>query len=209
MIVDDESNIRKGIVQLIDWHKLGCEVVKDCSDGKIALQYLQEHPIDIVVTDIKMPSIDGIELSKRIKEDFQDTKVIILTAYSDFAFAQKAIKYNVVDFIIKNDFIEELPAAIEKTIQLIVKEREKYNSNDTSTDEDMYLTQMYNKLISSGNVSDSDIELYRLNDFNYCLCACEIDYFDKDKDKSNLTQMLLIYINSLSFSSMYHSTKML
>lgn len=195
MIVDDERNIRKGIVQLIDWQKLGCEVVIDCSDGKDALQYLQDHPIDIVVTDIKMPSIDGIELSKRIKEDFKDTKVIILTAYSDFAFAQKAIKYNVVDFIIKNDFIEELPIAIDKTIQLIVKERENNNAKDTSTDEDMYLTQMFNKLISSGNVSNADIELYRLNDFNYCLCACEIDYFDKDKDKSNLTNMLKNILN--------------
>ena len=195
MIVDDERNIRKGIVQLIDWSQLGCEVVRDCSDGKAALQYLQEHPIDIVVTDIKMPIIDGIELSKRISEDFKDTKVIILTAYSDFAYAQQAIKYNVVDFIIKNDFIDELPIAINKTMQLIVKDREKYNPQATSADEDMYLSQLFHKLISSGNISNSDIELYRLNDFNYCLSACEIDYYDKDKDKSNLTTMLKNILN--------------
>lgn len=195
MIVDDERNIRKGIVQLIDWHKLGCEVVRDCSNGKVALEYLQEHPIDIVVTDIKMPSIDGIELSKRIKEDFTNTKVIILTSYSDFTFAKQAIKYNVVDFIIKNDFMDELPISIDKTVKLIVKDREKYNSKDISTDKDIYLTQMFNHLMTSGNVSNSDIELYHLNDFKYCLCACEIDYYDKDKDKSNLTKMLKNILN--------------
>lgn len=195
MVVDDESNIRNGIVQLIDWRELGCEVVMDCSDGAVALQFLQEHPIDIVVTDIKMPSIDGIELSKRIHKEFKDTKVIILTAYSNFAFAQQAIKYNVVDFIIKNEFIDELPIAIEKTVQLIMKEQDKYNQKDTATDEDIYLTQMFHKLISSGDVSNIDIEYYRLNQYKYCLCACEIDYYDKDKDKSELTKMLKNILN--------------
>ena len=146
MVVDVESNVRKGIVELINWNKLGCEMVMDCSDGAVALQYLLEHPIDIVVTDIKIPSIDGIELSKRIHENFKDTKVIILAAYSNFAFAQQAIKYNVVDFIIENDFIDELPIAIEKTIQLIMKEQEKYNPKDSAADEDIYLTQMFHKV---------------------------------------------------------------
>ncbi len=195
MVVDDESNIRNGIVQLINWHKLGCEMVMDCSDGAVALQYLQEHPIDIVVTDIKMPTVDGIELSKRIHKEFKDTKVIILTAYSNFAFAQQAIKYNVVDFIIKNDFIDELPIAIEKTVQLIMKDHEKYYQKDASADEDFYLTQVFQKLITSGNVSNADLEYYRLNQYSYCVCACEIDYYDKDKDKSELTKMLKNILN--------------
>ncbi len=195
MVVDVESNVRKGIVELINWNKLGCEMVMDCSDGAVALQYLLEHPIDIVVTDIKIPSIDGIELSKRIHENFKDTKVIILAAYSNFAFAQQAIKYNVVDFIIENDFIDELPIAIEKTIQLIMKEQEKYNPKDSAADEDIYLTQMFHKLITSGNVSNTDMEYYRLNQYSYFLCACEIDYYDKDKDKSELTKMLKNILN--------------
>ncbi len=195
MIVDDERNIREGIVQLIDWNQLGCEVVMDCSDGKAALLYLQEHPIDIVVTDIKMPLVDGIELSKRIKEEFTDTKVIILTAYSDFVFAKQAIKYNVSDFIIKNDFIEELPIAIDKTVQLILKEREKTNTKESSTDDDTNLTQLFHKLMISSSVSDSDIKQYHLSDYHYCMCACEIEYYDEDKDKTNLTKMLKNILN--------------
>ena len=190
MIVDDERNIREGILQLIDWHKLGCEVVIDCGDGEAALEYMQDHPIDIVVTDIKMPLIDGIELSKRITEEYINTKIIILTAYSDFAYAKQAIKYNVVDFIIKNDFIEELPIAIDKTVQLIRKEREKDKRKDRSKDEEGYLIQMFNQLMTTGNVNNLDVELFRLNDFRYSLCACEINYYDKEKDKRNLFKIL-------------------
>lgn len=195
MIVDDERNIREGIVKLIDWKKLGCEVVKDCNDGTVALQYLQEHPIDIVITDIKMPMMDGIELSRRIQEEFLDTKVIILTAYSDFAFAKQAIKYDVVDFIIKNDFIEELPLAVEKTIQLIESEREKSNRKEASVDDDAQFTHMFHNLLLRGNVTHQEIEAYHLNEFQYCLSACEIDYYDADKDKSNLTTMLRNILN--------------
>ncbi|MCR4695201.1 MAG: response regulator [Pseudobutyrivibrio sp.] len=114
IVVDDEKSIREGIVQLIDWKEIGCQVTGSFSNGKEALEFLESNPVDIVVTDIKMPEMDGLTLSAKIKEKKEDIDVIILTAYSDFSYAKMAISNGVTDFIIKNEFLEELPKAIEK-----------------------------------------------------------------------------------------------
>ena len=73
--------------------------------------------VDIIITDIKMPIMDGMELIGMLNERFPDIKVIILTAYSDFTYAQQAIKFQVSDFVVKNDFFLELPRAVKKIIE--------------------------------------------------------------------------------------------
>lgn len=125
MIVDDERNIRDGIMCLIDWAGLGCNVETACANGSIAYEYLQSHPIDIVVTDIKMPVMNGLELSKKIAQEFPGIQVVILTAYSDFEMAKEAIRYGVKNFIVKNDFMEELPATIKELAENIQKTEKK------------------------------------------------------------------------------------
>lgn len=106
IVADDEKNIREGIVELIEWEKLGCKVCASMQNGAQVLKYLEEEKIhvDIIITDIKMPIMDGMELIGMLNERFPDIKVIILTAYSDFTYAQQAIKFQVSDFVVKNDF---------------------------------------------------------------------------------------------------------
>ena len=89
------------------------KLVRDCE------KYLEEEKIhvDIIITDIKMPIMDGMELIGMLNERFPDIKVIILTAYSDFTYAQQAIKFQVSDFVVKNDFFLELPRAVKKIIE--------------------------------------------------------------------------------------------
>ena len=117
--VEDEKNIREGIVELIEWEKLGCKVCASMQNGAQVLKYLEEEKIhvDIIITDIKMPIMDGMELIGMLNERFPDIKVIILTAYSDFTYAQQAIKFQVSDFVVKNDFFLELPRAVKKIIE--------------------------------------------------------------------------------------------
>ena len=93
LIVDDEKNIREGIKCFIEWDALGCTVVNSCANGIAALEYIESNPVDIVITDVKMPVMDGLELCKNISEKYPDIKVVILTAYSDFEMAKSAIKY--------------------------------------------------------------------------------------------------------------------
>jgi two-component system response regulator YesN len=189
MIVDDERNIREGIIHLIKWRELGCEVVHSCNSGSAALGYMEGNPVDIVVTDIKMPIMDGLELSKKINEKYL-AKVIILTAYSDFALAKQAIKYDVADFIVKNEFIEELPKSISKTIEKLVKEREMSEAGKGEVPGSFDYVSVLRRLITSGEISEKEIAEGKLEENNYVLCACDITYYDREAANHDMPELL-------------------
>ncbi len=125
MIVDDEPVIKQGLLYFVNWEALDCQVVCDAQNGIEAKEKLSSHSVDIVLTDIKMPGMDGLELSKYIHENYPSVKVIILTAFADFSYAQAAIKYDVIDFIIKTNPTEKIPDAITKAKALIRQEKDK------------------------------------------------------------------------------------
>lgn len=125
MIVDDEPVIKQGLLYFVNWEVLDCQVVCDAQNGIDAKEKLKSHTVDIVLTDIKMPGMGGLELSKYIHENYPAVKVIILTAFADFSYAQTAIKYDVVDFIIKTNPTEKIPDAINKAKVLISQEKER------------------------------------------------------------------------------------
>ena len=91
MIVDNESAIRKGLVHCIHWGDLGCEIAAQADDGMMALEQIPVIQPNIVISDIRMPGMDGLELAEIIARDHPGIKVIILTGYPDFAYAQRAI----------------------------------------------------------------------------------------------------------------------
>jgi two-component system, response regulator YesN len=124
MIVDDEPAIRKGLTSFIDWESYGCKISAVAIDGVDAVEKLEKAEPDIVITDIKMPEMDGIELSKYIYNKYPHIKTIILTAYDDFDYSQSAIKYGVVDFVLKLTSTSKIIEAIEKAKALIIKEKE-------------------------------------------------------------------------------------
>lgn len=124
IIADDEPVLRKGIMCFVNWDALDCKIIYEASSGLEAQEYLESNHVDIVLTDIKMPGMDGIQLTKYINEYHPRTKVIILTAYADFSYAQSAIKYNVVDFVVKTNPSEKIPEAINKAIHLINQQQE-------------------------------------------------------------------------------------
>ncbi|WP_461205000.1 response regulator transcription factor [Clostridium sp. DL1XJH146] len=125
MIVDDEPIIRKGITNFIQWDSINCKVTSEATNGLEAKELIQSNKPDIIISDIKMPGMDGIKLSKYIHENFPEIKVILLTGYSDFEYAQSAIRYNVVDFVLKPSSNNKITEAIESAIKIISKERLK------------------------------------------------------------------------------------
>ncbi|MEK3879479.1 response regulator [Paenibacillus sp. FSL M7-0420] len=125
MIVDDEPVIKKGLQCFIDWSLLHCEVSCEASNGLEAVELLGYYDIDIIVTDVRMPGMDGLALSDYVHRNFPQIKVIILTAFADFSYAQTAIQYEVVDFVIKTNPTEQIPRAIEKATRLLEKEQEQ------------------------------------------------------------------------------------
>ena len=84
MIVDDEKMIRDGLAHLIDWQSFNCDVVAEAADGVAALEYLQDHPIDLVFTDIRMPRLDGMEFARQLRAGQPWVKVVFVTGASMF-----------------------------------------------------------------------------------------------------------------------------
>lgn len=125
LLVDDEPTILNGIRSFIPWDQYQCEVAAALTDGSSALEYIERHPVDIVIADIKMPGISGLELAKILSSRFPAIKTIILTGHSDFLYAQTAITYNVVDFIIKTNPLERLEAAVCKAVEALEDQRHR------------------------------------------------------------------------------------
>lgn len=120
LVVDDEAIMRKGIANFIDWDALDCKVAGTADNGAAAIEFITENPVDIVITDIKMPVADGLAVAKYICENKPEIKVILLTGYADFEYAKTAIKYNVAAFILKPTNKKELIEAIQDAQKQII-----------------------------------------------------------------------------------------
>lgn len=100
-LVEDEIIIRQSIKNSIDWEKEGYEFVGDASDGELALPVILKEKPDILITDIRMPFMDGLELSRMVKAELPDIKIVILSGYDDFEYAKQAIKIGVAEYLLK------------------------------------------------------------------------------------------------------------
>lgn len=127
MLADDEPIMRQALQSLINWNSIECEVVCVAENGKEVLNSLEEICPDILITDIKMPGADGIEIAKYIWERKLPTRVILLTAYADFSYAQSAIRYDVVEYVTKTGAFDELIRAVERC-KLLLRERNLFFS---------------------------------------------------------------------------------
>ncbi len=101
LLVDDEILIREAISENMKWNELGYNLIGTCQNGKEAINFLEENQVDVVLTDICMPILDGMELIKYIYNNFPQISVIIFSGFDEFEYAQKAIKYNVEEYILK------------------------------------------------------------------------------------------------------------
>ncbi len=119
LLVDDEPFIVQGLSVLIDWQKEGYEIIATAANGKEALEYLKENKVDLIIADIKMPVMSGLELLETIrKEQISDAYFVILSGYSDFAFAQQAIRHKCMDYVLKPVEKEELTAILRKAARM-------------------------------------------------------------------------------------------
>lgn len=108
LIVDDEYEIRNGLCKYFPWNAAGFTVAGQVENGREALDFLRTNHVDLVLCDIMMPVMNGIELAELIRKEFPSVKVCFLTAHKDFEFAQKAISLNVIQYILKSASSTEL-----------------------------------------------------------------------------------------------------
>ena len=101
VIVEDEEIIRRGLIVTMDWQGMGAEVVGDAADGLTALDIIDAAHPDVVLTDIRMPRLDGLGLASRLRQQEDGPQVIFLTSYADFGYAQQALRLQAADYLLK------------------------------------------------------------------------------------------------------------
>lgn len=120
-LVEDETLIREGLRDRIPWEQYGFRFVGEAGDGEMALPLIRKTRPDVIITDIKMPFMDGLELSRIVKEEFPKTKILIVSGYDDFEYAREALTIGVDQYILKpvtrmnlRKVLEELKEKIEQ-----------------------------------------------------------------------------------------------
>lgn len=113
LVVDDEELIRNAVTTIIDWRSLGFSAIYEAEDGEDALKICRSEKIDLVLTDIVMPFMDGMELSRIIKEEFPEIHIVILTGHEEFEYAKQSINYGVKNYILKPIGAESLYREME------------------------------------------------------------------------------------------------
>ena len=133
LITDDEIQIRKGLRLKVDWEEEGFQLVEEASNGKEALEILRTNDIDVVITDMRMPIMDGVELAKRCHQEFPHVKVIVLSGYSDFEYVRNSLQQGVKDYLLKPVAPDELVEALRKIRKEVEEEKRKqveYRANE-------------------------------------------------------------------------------
>jgi two-component system response regulator YesN len=165
LIVDDDEMMREGIEKNINWFELGFQVVGTAADGEEGLELAHQFKPDIVLSDIEMPFMDGIEMGKQILESYPITKLVFLTGYDDFSYAKKALQIKACEYVLKyedNDMIVD--AVLKARLEF---EKEKSNQDKEKKYRSLSLNNFLSELLVGGG-SEESIE-YSANILNLSL----------------------------------------
>ena len=176
LIVDDEKIEREGLKYLLSREE-GERNVFEASNGKQALQIIRSEDIQLVLTDIKMPHMDGLELSRRAKEENPALQIIIFSGYSDFTFAQEAIRYGVTEYILKPVNPEDFHKVIQKA-EKVIEQRKKKESREIK-EKNILQNYLYSGKLETLEKAKDMIDLEKWNGW-HCgiLLESDVAFFD-------------------------------
>lgn len=213
VIADDEKIIRDGLLT-IDWNSIGVEIKGVCGNGIEAFETLNSTGASILLTDIRMPGMNGIELIQKTKELLPKVKTILLTGYGEFEYARAAIAAGSVGYILKPTNPEEVLKAVEDAKKRIEKENtveevkakleKQVRENEVNLKEKFLSDVMSGKLISPTVIYDMSVEYnIKVSNYQVILVECErenlIDYGNEDKgDGDVIHQKYANFANSIS-----------
>ena len=202
MIVDDDEIIREGLVKNINWNENGIQVVAEAKNGKEALEKIELFIPEIILSDIQMPFMDGIELAKYIYEHNPQIKILLLSAYEEFEYAKKALQYHVSDYIMKyesNDMILDRVKQLIVEYEIDKKHKEIIDRNKDYLMKDFIQQLCFNKLEKNDidkKIEDINIE-YKTGLFSVLSFA--IETYNSKRETSIITlsndQKIINHIN--------------
>ncbi|MBP3361957.1 MAG: response regulator [Clostridia bacterium] len=154
ILVDDEKLILNTFSKMIDWEEYGFKLAGSFQNAKKAIEWLDEHDADAVITDISMPGMDGLEFAEWLRKNRQGCCVALMSGYSDFDYAQKAIRYHVEDYLLK-------PVSIQSLTELLLKLSERIDEKrrDELTEENTDLTGQEQSIIDYLTGAEHDEQL--------------------------------------------------
>ena len=177
LIVDDEYEIRNGLVKYFPWSKIGYQVVGQAENGKQAIDFVKNNPVDIMLCDIKLPFMSGIDVARELYNIKSKVKIVFLSAYKEFEFAKKALAYGVKDYVVKSATYDELM----DTFTFITKELDLDLESNMGNASTMKNNNMKDDVISS----DNDEEVFSIG-INEKIINIVKDYVDNNCIDANL-----------------------
>ncbi|MCQ2401316.1 MAG: response regulator [Lachnospiraceae bacterium] len=168
LLVDDDLNICKGLQRLIDWNECGFEVAGIAKNGQEAYTMCTQDSYDLVVTDIKMPVMDGLSLIKKLRNDGYPAQLIIVSAYGEFSYAQEAIQYGVAYYLLKpveemvlegylsriKELLDDHGEAVGSISSIQFEEQYKLSSNGVIPEIKNFIRMHYSEQISINTLAD-------------------------------------------------------
>lgn len=194
IIVDDEPLVREGLLYMLKWDELDCEVVGQAENGIEAIKLVKQVSPDIVITDIMMPGVNGLELTEFIMRNNNDTQVIILTGYNEFTFAQEAVKVGAADFVLKPTKVDELEKIILSKKDIILNlRREKRMKQELENKLIFGKPHLLHKFVSDLLYADNEkidhiiknMDFYGLKVFYFAIVKIKLEGYWEQKGETN------------------------
>ncbi len=123
ILVDDEEAVLRGLENHVNWQRHGVKLVGAFPNGQEAFEYVRKHPVDLVVTDVRTPYMDGIELAKRVRALYPRTKILFISGHADVGFLKDALKLDAVDYILKSIDLDEMDQTLARVVGMIDEEQ--------------------------------------------------------------------------------------
>ncbi len=205
LIVDDELVVRVGIGSMIDWNSHGFEVVGEAGEGEEALSKIRQLAPDIVITDIKMPGMDGIQLIRKIREEHGHIWVLVLSCHNDFEYVKQAMKLGAVDYILKLSMRREELLEVMENIKIQINALKERTSHENSLQRkinhnmDAIKEKFFKKVLSGNYLSAEGLlgeaeELgIRFSKGNYGIAVMQMNNYLNEQKKAKLEPELLRY----------------
>lgn len=171
LIADDEPKIRKGLRNSLNWAEIGVEIIGEAEDGEIALDIVRSNHPDIILLDICMPFINGLQLIEKVKQEYDECIMIVVTGHDEFSYAREALRLGVFDYVLKPVSKEQLHNVVLKAIDEIssIKNRNKYNkwaqnqlSQNYKVLKEKFMNEWLENHFSSAEIKEQ-LEYYKVN----------------------------------------------
>jgi two-component system response regulator YesN len=206
LIVDDEASVRSGLRECVNWSQYGIEVMGEAEDGIDALALLAASPAHIVITDVKMPHMDGLTLSAKLRESYADIKIIFISGFDDLDYIKSALKLDAIDYILKPLQLDELKMVVTK-VTLLLQEEEtrlhKLNELNMKLNQSIpllrerFLVALVNDGINRNEHLPEKFDFLgiRLHPYegSYCVFIVKIDDYQSARSKTERDRQLLSF----------------